>query len=55
MYYNTQVEAYGNRIDKLRKITIFDIDDQDRMKANQYSKENSSAEQNSSLYNQIYA
>ena len=67
MNYNTWVGTYGNRIDKLRKmvwsqfstemlqITILGIDDWDRIRVNQYSKENSSLEQNSFLHNQIYA
>ena len=65
MSYNIWVGTYGNRIDKLRKmvwsqfstemlqITILDIDD--RIRVNQYSKENSSLEQNSFLHNQMYA
>ena len=39
---------------KVLQITILDIDDWDRIKVNQYSKGNSSLEQNSSLHNQIY-
>ena len=39
---------------KVLQITILDIDDWDRIRVNQYSKENSSLEQNSSLHNQIY-
>ena len=66
MGYNIWVGTYGNRIDKLRKlvwsqlsikvlqITTLDIDDWDRISVNQYSKENSFLEQNSSLHNQIY-
>ena len=66
MGYNIWVGPYGNRIDKLGKmawsqfstkvlqITILDIDDWDRIRVNQYSKENPSLEQNSSLHNQIY-
>ena len=66
MIYNIWVGTYGNRIDKLGKmvwsqfstkvlqITVLDIDDWDRIRVNQYSKENSSLEQNSSLNNQIY-
>ena len=38
---------------KVLQITI-DIDDWDRIKVSQYSKENSFLEQNSSLHNQIY-
>ena len=65
MGYNMWVGTYGTRIDKLKmawpqfstkvlQITILNIDDWDRLRVNQYSKENSSLEQNSSLYNQIY-
>ena len=66
MGYNIWVGTYGNRIDKLGKlvwsqlsikvlqITTLDIDDWDRIRVNQYSKENSFLEQNSSLHNQIY-
>ena len=66
MGYNIWVGTYGNRVNKLGKmewsqfsskvlqITILDIDDWDRIRVNQYSKENSSLEQNSSLHNQIY-
>ena len=39
---------------KVLQITILDIDDWDGIKVNQYSKENSSLEHNSSLHNQIY-
>ena len=57
--------AYRNRIDKLGKmvwsqfstkvlqITVLDINDWDKIRVNQYSKENPSLEQNSSLHNQI--
>ena len=66
MGYNIWVGTYGNRIDRLGKmvwsqfstkvlqITVLDIDDWDRIRVNQYSKGNSSLEQNSSLHNQIY-
>ena len=59
------VGTYGNRIDKLGKmlwsqfstkvlqITILDIDNWDKIRVDQYSKENLSLEQNSSLHNQI--
>ena len=58
--------TYGNRIDKLGKmvwsqfstkvlqVIILDTDDCDRIRFNQYSKENSSSEQKSSLHDQIY-
>ena len=58
--------TYGTRIDKLGKmiwsqfstkvlqVTILDIDDWYWIRVNQYSKEKSSLEQNSSLHNQIY-
>ena len=56
--------TYGTRIDKQGKmvwsqfstiqITILDIDDWDRIRVNQYSKEGPSLEHNSSLHNQIY-
>ena len=58
--------TYGNRIDKVGnmiwsqfstkvlQINLLDIDDWDRIRVKQYSKENLSWEQNSSLYNQIY-
>ena len=39
---------------KVLQITVLDIDDWDRIRVNQYSKGNSSLEQNSSLHNQIY-
>ena len=39
---------------KVLQITNLDIGDWDRIRVNQYSKENSSLEQNSSLHNQIY-
>ena len=39
---------------KVLQITILDIDDWDWIRVNQYSKENSFLEQNSSLQNQIY-
>ena len=35
-------------------MTVLDIDDWDRIRVNQISKENSSLEQNSSFHNQIY-
>ena len=38
---------------ELLQIAILDIDDWDKIRVNQYSKENSSLEQNSSLHNQI--
>ena len=38
---------------KVLQITFLDIDDWDRIMVNQYSKENSSLEQNPSLHNQI--
>ena len=65
MGHNIWVGTYGNRIDKLGKmlwsqfstkvlqITILDIDDWDKIRVDQYSKENLSLEQNSSLHNQI--
>ena len=40
---------------KVLQMTIHDIDDWDRIRANQYSKENSSLEQNSFLHNEIYS
>ena len=51
MGYNIWVGTYGNRIDKLTmvwpqfstkvlQITILNIDDWDRLRVNQYSKEN---------------
>ena len=58
--------TYGNKIDKIGRmvwskvstevlqITIPDIYDWDRIRVNQYSKENPALEQNSSLHNQIY-
>ena len=39
---------------KVLQITILDIDDWDKIRVNQYSKENFSLEQNSSLHNQIH-
>ena len=39
---------------KVLQITVLDIDDWDRIRVNQISKENSSLEQNSSFHNQIY-
>ena len=39
---------------KVLQITVLDIYGWDRIRVNQYSKENSSLEQNSSLHNQIY-
>ena len=65
MIYNIWVGTYGNRIDKLGKMvwsqfstkvlqkTVLDINDWDKIRVSQYSKENPSLEQNSSLHNQI--